>query len=105
MVIGLGIGLGLGLGLGIAVSNHGVLVPRGRELEQLIAADLVRVRGRGRGRGRGRVGVRGRVSRLLVARGADDLPGQIETTAAAHLERVLEAARVDIVVLDVVRGL
>ena len=64
-----------------------------------------RVRGRGRGRGRGRVGGRGRGSRLLVARGADDLPRQIETTAAAHLERVLEAARVDIVVLDVVRGL
>ena len=43
--------------------------------------------------------------RLLVAGGADDLPRQIEAAAAAHLERVLEAARVDIVVLDVVRGL
>eukprot|EP00964_Phaeocystis_antarctica_P032005 scaffold18107_cov57-Phaeocystis_antarctica.AAC.2 len=48
--------------------------------------------------------------RLLVARrawvrgarGTDDLPRQVEAAAAAHLERVVEAARVDIVVLDVV---
>ena len=43
--------------------------------------------------------------RLLVARRADDLPREVEPGALAHLERVRERARVDVIVLDVVSGL
>ena len=69
---GFGFGFGFGLGLGFGLG---------------FGFGFVKVR----------VGVR-----VRGARGTDDLPRQVEAAAAAHLERVVEAARVYIVVLDVV---